>query len=163
MGNKLYYTLIAVLALLFGTIAYCFASNEHYSGICVHVLDGDTVDVVDDGQNLHRIRITGMDAPELSQPYGQQANAELKELILGKEVTVIPMGMDKYKRELAILRIQTTIGQIDVAECMINKGAAFDWGGKYYKAQDYVKANRLGLWQDIKFQERPWLYRRRIE
>ena len=163
MGNKLYYTLIAVLALLFGTIAYCFASNEHYSGICVHVLDGDTVDVVDDGQNLHRIRITGMDAPELSQPYGQQANAELKELILGKEVTVIPMGMDKYKRELAILRINTTIGQIDVAECMINKGAAFDWGGKYYKAQDYAKANRLGLWQDIRFQERPWLYRRRIK
>ena len=109
------------------------------------------------------MRITGLDAPELSQPYGQQAKTELKELILGKEVTVIPMGMDKYKRELAILRINTTIGQIDVAEWMINKGAAFDWGGKYYKAQDYAKANRLGLWQDIKFQERPWLYRRRIE
>ena len=163
MGNKLYYTLITVLALLFCSIAYCFASNEHYSGICVHVLDGDTVDVVDDGQKLHRIRITGMDAPELSQPYGQQAKAELKELILGKEVTVIPMGMDKYKRELAILRINTTIGQIDVAECMINKGAAFDWGGKYYKAQDYAQKNRLGVWSDSRFQERPWLYRRRIE
>ena len=71
--------------------------------------------------------------------------------------------MDKYKRELAILRINTTIGQIDVAECMINKGAAFDWGGKYYKAQDYAQKNRLGVWSDSRFQERPWLYRRRIE
>ena len=163
MGNKLYYTFIAVLALLFGTIAYCFASTKLYTGICVHVLDGDTVDIADEDQNLHRIRITGLDAPELSQPYGQQAKTELKELILGKEVTVIPMGMDKYKRELAILRINTTIGQIDVAECMINKGAAFDWGGKYYKAQDYAQKNRLGVWSDSRFQERPWLYRRRIE
>ena len=42
MGNKLYYTLITVLALLFCTIAYCFANNQYYSGICVYVLDGDT-------------------------------------------------------------------------------------------------------------------------
>ena len=163
MENKLYYTLITVLALLFCTIAYCFANNQYYSGICVHVLDGDTVDIADESQNLHRIRITGLDAPELGQPYGNQAKTELKEIILGKEVTVIPMGIDKYKRELACLRIETTIGQIDVAECMINKGAAFDWGGKYYKAQEYAKLNRLGLWQDVKFQERPWFYRRRNE
>ena len=129
----------------------------------MRVLDGDTVTIADEGQNLHRIRITGLDAPELGQPYGQQAKAELEELILGKEVAIIPMGIDKYKRELASLRIKTTIGQIDVAECMINKGAAFDWGGKYYKAQEYAKANRLGVWQDIKFQERPWFYRRRSE
>ena len=163
MGNKLYYTLITVLALLFCTIAYCFASNKHYSGICVRVLDGDTVMIADEGQNLHRIRITGLDAPELGQPYGNQAKTELKELLLGKEVTIIPMGIDKYKRELASLQIKTAIGQIDVAECMINKGAAFDWGGKYYKAQEYAKANRFGVWQDIKFQERPWFYRRRSE
>ena len=84
-----------VLALLFCTIAYCFASNEHYSGICVRVLDGDTVTIADEGQNLHRIRITGLDAPELGQPYGNQAKTELKELLLGKEVTIIPMGIDK--------------------------------------------------------------------
>ena len=46
---------------------------------------------------------------------------------------------------------------------MGNKGAAFDWGGKYYKAQDYAQKNRLGVWSDSRFQERPWLYRRRIE
>ena len=163
MKNKLYAMTLTILTLFFATFAYCFAQAGNYNGICVHVLDGDTVDVVDDGQNLHRMRITGLDAPELGQPYGQQAKAELKELILGKEVTIIPMGIDKYKRELASLRIKTAIGQIDVAECMINKGAAFDWGGKYYKAQEYAKANRLGVWQDIKFQERPWFYRRRSE
>ena len=46
---------------------------------------------------------------------------------------------------------------------MINKGAAFDWGGKYYKAQTYAQEFRLGVWSDKKYQERPWLYRHRTE
>ncbi|MGM9569456.1 MAG: thermonuclease family protein [Phascolarctobacterium sp.] len=92
-----------------------------------------------------------------------QSAAELKELILGKEVTVFPMGTDRYNRELSCLRIQTAIGQIDVAECMISKGAAFDWGGKYFKAQEYAKEYSLGVWSDTKFQERPWFYRRRTQ
>ena len=163
MNNKLYTVIITVLALFFCTFAYCFALGSNYNGICVRVLDGDTVDIADASQNLHRIRITGLDAPELAQPYGKQAKAELKELILCKEVTVVPMGVDKYNRELACLRIQTTLGQIDVAECMINKGEAFDWGGKYYKAQEYAKENKLGVWSDTKLQERPWFYRKRTE
>lgn len=163
MKNKLYAMTLTILTLFFATFAYCFAQAGNYNGICVHVIDGDTVDVVDDGQNLHRIRITGMDAPELSQPYGQQSKQALKDLILNHEVLVLPMGIDKYNRELACLRINTALGQIDVAEWMINKGAAFDWGGKYYKAQDYAQENRLGVWSDSKFQERPWLYRHRIQ
>ena len=42
MINKLYYSLIAALALLLGTIAYCFASSDEYLGTCVGVIDGDT-------------------------------------------------------------------------------------------------------------------------
>ena len=163
MKNKLYAMTLTILTLFFATFAYCFAQAGNYNGICVHVLDGDTVNVVDDGQNLHRIRIIGMDAPELSQPYGQQSKQALKDLILNHEVLVLPFGIDKYNRELACLRINTALGQIDVAEWMINKGAAFDWGGKYYKAQDYAQENRLGVWSDSKFQERPWLYRHRIQ
>ena len=163
MNNKHYMLIVTVLALFFCTFAYCFALDSNYNGICVRVLDGDTVDIADEGQTLHRIRITGLDAPELTQPYGQQAKAELKELILGKEITVVPMGVDKYDRELACLRIQTIVGQIDVAECMINRGAAFDWGGKYYKAQEYAKEYSIGVWSDTKFQERPWFYRRRTQ
>ena len=163
MHNKFYMGIVTILALFFCTFAYCFAQAQDYTGICVRVLDGDTVDIADASQNLHRIRITGLDAPELAQPYGQQAKAELKELILGKEVTIIPMGIDKYDRELACLRIQTTLGHIDVAECMINRGAAFNWGGKYYKAQEYAQEYNLGVWSDTKFQERPWFYRKRTQ
>ena len=163
MKNKFYPMALFIAILFFCSFAYCFAQASNYHGICAHVIDGDTVDIVDENQSLHRIRITGMDAPELSQPYGLQAKKVLKNLILNHEVLVLPMGIDKYNRELACLRINATIGQIDVAEAMINKGAAFDWGGKYYKAQAYAQEFRLGVWSDKKYQERPWLYRHRTQ
>ena len=162
MINKLYYSLIAALALLLGTIAYCFASSDEYLGTCVGVIDGDTVTVADEEQRLHRIRVMGLDAPELAQPYGSTAKEALARLILHKELHVLPTGLDKYDRELAVLRYDSVIGPIDVAETMISAGHAFSYGGQHYKAQEYAAERRLGVWADLRYQERPWLYRRRI-
>lgn len=161
MHNKFYSTGIVALALVFGTMAYCCARGDEYRGICVHVVDGDTVSVADEEQKLHRIRIVGMDAPELAQPYGRIAKEALQDLLLHKEVYVLPSGVDKYKRELAILRQDYLLGQIDVAETMIGQGHAFSWGGAHYKAQAYAQEHHLGVWADARFQERPWLFRHR--
>lgn len=162
MFNKFYITIITVLALLFGTIAYCCASSDAYLGTCVRVIDGDTVDIADENQNLHRIRIVGLDAPELAQPYGRTAKEALARLILRKELHVLPTGLDKYDRELAVLRIDSVVGQVDVAEMMISNGHAFSYGGQHYKAQEYAAERHLGVWSDARYQERPWLYRRRM-
>ena len=162
MNNKLYAAIIAAVAMLFGAVAYCYAQSDDYLATCVRVIDGDTVDLADEEQRLHRVRIVGMDAPELAQPYGGAAKSALAELILHKEVQVLPAGVDKYGRELAQLRYDTSFGQLDVAETMISNGYAFSWGGAHYKAQDYAAAHRLGVWSDLRYQERPWLYRRRI-
>ena len=162
MNNKLYAAIIAAVALLFGAVAYCYAQSDDYLATCVRVIDGDTLTVADENQNLHRIRIVGMDAPELAQPYGRAAKAALSELVLHKEVHVVPAGVDKYNRELAQLRYDTSFGQLDVAETMISNGHAFSWGGAHYKAQEYAAENRLGVWSDLRYQERPWLYRRRM-
>ena len=162
MNNKLYAAIIAAVTLLFGAVAYCYAQSDDYLATCVRVIDGDTVDLADAEQRLHRVRIVGMDAPELAQPYGRAAKAALSELVLHKEVHVVPAGVDKYNRELAQLRYDTSFGQLDVAETMISNGHAFSWGGAHYKAQEYAATHRLGVWSDLRYQERPWLYRRRI-
>ena len=162
MNNKLYAAIIAAVALLFGAVAYCYAQSDDYLATCVRVIDGDTLTVADENQNLHRIRIVGMDAPELAQAYGRAAKAALSELVLHKEVHVLPAGVDKYGRELAVLRQNSVIGQLDVAETMISNGHAFSWGGAHYKAQEYAAERHLGVWSDVRYQERPWLYRRRM-
>ena len=162
MNNKLYAAIIAAVALRFGAVVYCYAQSDNYLATCVRVIDGDTVDLADAEQKLHRVRIVGMDAPELAQPYGRAAKSALAELILHKEVQVLPAGVDKYGRELAQLRYDTSFGQLDVAETMISNGHAFSWGGAHYKAQEYAAAHRLGVWSALRYQERPWLYRRRM-
>ena len=41
-------------------------------GNVVKVADGDTVTIVDERGDKHRIRLGGIDAPEKDQPYGNQ-------------------------------------------------------------------------------------------
>ena len=162
MKNKFYPMALFIAILFFCSFAYCFAQAGNYHGICAHVIDGDTVTVADENQNLHRIRIIGLDAPELAQPYGRAAKEALAGLILHKEIHVLPAGVDKYDRELAVLRIDSVVGQVDVAEMMISTGHAFSYGGQHYKAQEYAAERHLGVWSDARYQERPWLYRRRM-
>jgi len=71
------------------------------TGKVVSVHDGDTVTVrTDDGQTL-KVRLQGIDAPELRQPFGSRSRDELSALVKGKPVTLIEHGRDKYGRTLA--------------------------------------------------------------
>ena len=49
------------------------------------MVDGDTIDVLF-GEKVRRVRLQGIDSPELDQPFGQQATAYLSSLIQDKEV-----------------------------------------------------------------------------
>lgn len=49
---------------------------ETFTGKLVHVVDGDTVDVMFDGK-ARRIRLADIDCPESKQAYGKNLNHEL--------------------------------------------------------------------------------------
>ena len=91
------------------------------------VIDGDTIEI-----NSVRIRLAGIDAPELDHPWGQQSKWALVQLCKGQTVTA------RIKPELSYDRV--------VAECILDDGRdlaaelvrcglALDWakfsGGKY--------------------------------
>lgn len=67
----------------------------------VGVMDGDTIKVSIDGQ-VYSLRYIGVDAPEVSQPFGSQATAKNRELVGGKRVTLERdvSQTDKYDRLL---------------------------------------------------------------
>ena len=67
-------------------------------GKVVKVADGDTVTIVDDSCEKHRIRLAGRDAPEKDQPYGDISTQGLIELVSGKTVTIEYEKRDRYKR-----------------------------------------------------------------
>lgn len=63
------------------------------------IIDGDTL-VLEGGE---RIRLLGIDAPELRQPGGAAARAFLVALAEGKIVRIERRGHDRYARTLAHL------------------------------------------------------------
>ena len=65
----------------------------------VRVVDGDTVDIAS-GCRRFRVRLKGVDAPELNTSAGQEAAEWLREFAEGKAVRWQPVGMDVYGRFL---------------------------------------------------------------
>ncbi|UOQ81017.1 thermonuclease family protein [Hymenobacter sp. 5414T-23] len=68
------------------------------------VLDGDTYEVRLPA-GLVRVRLREADAPELSQPFGQQAADSVMKLLRGRILQVDRGGVDRYGRTLAGLRV----------------------------------------------------------
>jgi len=81
-------------------------SNPNYevNGLCENVVDGDTIDVVGVG----RVRLVGIDTPEIRQTGYEEATNYVKSKCLGKTVYLDidnAKPKDKYGRTLAIVYV----------------------------------------------------------
>lgn len=80
-----------------------FSASADISGRIVRVLDGDTVELLEPGDRLTRVRLAGIDAPEKSQPFGQRSRQELSSMVAQRPVTVTGSETDRYGRLLGTL------------------------------------------------------------
>lgn len=91
------------------------------------VVDGDTIDIVGT-----RIRLAGIDAPELEHPYGKSAKWLLVNLCKGQEVRAVFDGDLSHERTVATCYLPD--GR-DLSAEMVKAGLAIDWPkfskGKY--------------------------------
>lgn len=96
------------------------------SGPC-YVIDGDTI-VID----RIRIRLAGIDAPELDHPWGQKSKWALVRLCKGQVVTAA--FHDEVSHDRAVATCTLPDGR-DLAAELVKLGLALDWpkfsGGKY--------------------------------
>ncbi len=81
----------------------------------IRVVDGDTF-----RYGFQRIRIRGIDTPELSEPGGLDAAKRLEALLTQGSVRMIPRGKDVYDRLVADVFVD---GQ-NVAELLAREGYA---------------------------------------
>ena len=81
--------------LAFNTLT-CLA--DQLQGKVIKVTDGDTVNVLTSYNQTHKIRLSGIDAPEKSQAFGNKSKIALADEIYGKTVTVEFNKHDKYQR-----------------------------------------------------------------
>ena len=140
-------------------------SSQTLQGKVVAVLDGDTIIVLDANKESFKVRFKGIDAPEKSQTFGQQAKQKLSSLIFNRNVSVQWQERDRYQR---ILGKVETEGQ-DIGLNMIETGYAWHYKRfqesqqpsdriSYAEAENRSRQQKLGLWQDPN-PIPPWDYR----
>jgi endonuclease YncB( thermonuclease family) len=116
------------------------ARAELLHGKVVAIADGDTLTVLDAAKNQHKIRLSGIDAPEKRQPLGSRSKENLSRLAFDKEVTVDWQKRDRFDRIVGKVMVE---GQ-DVNLEQIKAGVA--WHFKRYEEEQPL-ADRLSYAQ----------------
>jgi endonuclease YncB( thermonuclease family) len=149
---------LKIVALL---LIWCCAgaSAETFTAKVIAVIDGDTV-IVQQGNKKTTVRLTGIDAPEKTQPFGPASRAALQALVLRKEVRVITKAIDDYGRTVGIVEA----GGLNVNEEQLRRGMA--WEYSHFHAdkalialQAEAQRTRMGLWSQANPQP-PWEFRK---
>lgn len=133
----------------------CATNAATIEGHVVAVADGDTITVLDDRRTQHRIRLSGIDAPERKQAFGQRSKQSLSDLVFAKTVTVETNKVDKYRRNVG----KVLVDGVDANLVQVQRG--FAWHYKAYEseqpaidrevyaeAENEARAAKMGLWSD---------------
>lgn len=144
-GMKTLVPLPAVALVVLG----CAANAEPPVWGVARAQDGDSLVV--DGT---RVRLFGIDAPELGQTCtragrswdcGKAAAEELGKLVSGRRVMCLPSGVDRYGRLLG----RCTVGTIDINRTMVESGYALayrHYSSDYVTAEANARTRGSGLW-----------------
>src|SRR3954467_15339264 len=122
---------IAALAVA-GIGGFVLATDGHagntgafaYAGRVVHVVDGDTVDVLLKSSKKVRVRVIGIDTPERGDCYFDAATARMSQLAYAKSVVLrgdaTQATHDRYSRLLAYV----DVGKHDAGATLVREGYA---------------------------------------
>ena len=163
---KIFKKFFFIVALFSSSFVYA-ADIDYPIAEVVEIVDGDTIRLKLSNKKLVKVRLAGIDAPELDQVYGNFSKTYLEKFLSRKRVEFIDLGDDYYGRMLAIL----FYNEIEINLHLVRSGNA--WAFKRYlaelpnaRAALYSAAHRaakndeVGLWLDKKAVP-PWEWRRR--
>ena len=106
---------------VFLSLVLSFSVWADFTGKVVKISDGDTITVLDHYKVQHRVRLTGIDAPERKQAFGSRSRQSLGKLVFRKTVTVKTNKLDRYGRVLG----KVLINGIDVNKERVRRGMAW--------------------------------------
>jgi endonuclease YncB( thermonuclease family) len=133
-----------------------------FTGKVVDVTDGDTITVLDDEQRQRKVRLEGIDAPEITQSFGENSKEALAFAVLDRKVTV---EWDKKGKD------GRTLGHVFLNDTWVNRqllrhGWAWhltEHGDSELFSSDEQHARTLkkGLWAEPA-PTSPWGYREKL-
>ncbi len=136
-------------------------------GQVIKVTDGDTITILDVNNVQYKIRLSGIDAPEKKQAFGNVSKQSLSELVAGRVVTVGYNKRDRYGRIIGKVLLNAT----DINLEQVKRGLA--WHYKQYEREQDVEDrsiyaqeeylaqhDKLGLWVE-RNAIAPWEFRKK--
>ena len=142
-----------LLIAAFLTLSFA-CSADTITGRVVAVSDGDTIKVLDSEKRQHTIRLSGIDAPEKAQPFGQRSKENLSSLVFGKTVSVEWSKHDKYGRIVGKVLMDgtdTNLEQIKAGMAWFYRRYAKELAASdadaYERAEGLAMSQKQGLWQ----------------
>jgi endonuclease YncB( thermonuclease family) len=138
--------------------------SETLIGEVVNVQSGDTFSIRDKAGNVLKVRLQEIDAPEMKQALGRQAQQYLSDLITDQTLEVDYEFIDRYESHIGIARLPD--GRI-LNEEMVRAGLA--WYYQTHQPENSSLRNleylawkgRLGIWLEPQ-PTPPWKFRREI-
>ncbi|MBH9553972.1 thermonuclease family protein [Inhella sp. 4Y17] len=145
---------MCVVACLIGG-AQAKAGPFELQGRIVGVHDGDTVTLLDADNRRHKIRVDGIDAPELGQAFGKAAKVRLSELVARRNVVATCSKTDRYRREVCLVQVDG----VDAGGEMLRHGMAWyfrryarelsqDRRTQYAFLEEQARITHRGLWAE---------------
>ena len=129
------------------------AQDQPWQGEVVGITDGDSIKVMHNGK-AERIRLYGIDTPEMRQAYGKRAKQFTSSQVFRRTVQVEPVVTDRYGRTVAMVYLQNRA--ISLNEAIVKAGFAWVYR-KYCTAvfcagwldlEREARGKGVGLWAD---------------
>ncbi len=135
-------------------------NEQSETGKVVGIIDGDTYDILMEGNETVRVRMEGIDAPEKGMPFYKAAKKHLSALCFGKTIRLEVHDEDSNDRKIAFSYLED--GR-ELSHEMLKAGMAWHFI-KYNKDKDLAKLEsqarelKEGLWIDESPMP-PWINR----
>ena len=142
---------LAAAVQVFATVAAAAERSHAVEGVVRYVIDGDTL-VWQPGSKAVKpikLRLRGIDAPEICQAGGVQARDALAQRVLRRRVQVTGEFEDDYRRRL----VTVTVDGDDIGAWMVSQGHAWNaryrgQPGPYAREERAARAERRGLFAE---------------
>lgn len=129
------------------------SAGEALEGLCVGNHDGDTLRVRLDDGGQERVRLLGVDTPELAQgAWGQEARAFTSRLVHQKRVRLVldRQARDRYRRLLAYVHVGDRFVNLALLEAglatVLDYAPNHAHAAEFASAEAKAKAQALGIW-----------------
>ncbi len=176
---------LLIIIFLFALVdgLYSFNTNS-FTAKVVKIIDGDTIIVMTNNKEI-RVKLYGIDCPELNQPYGIEAKSYISNMYRSK-VEILGIDIDKHNRLTALTYHKYSFGRNTMIlpwripgfknppffgnEGLIKEGLAWAYPENCTNAickdlkkfQVEAKKKKKGLWKD-KNPTPPWLWKEKQE